>query len=193
MAVSGCDSSDRAQEYLPLLTLNESPVANLPVELRPYNWSDRSGSGSCVNASQVYNLTWAAMPDMALWWRTNNAGGETESSIRGKTQAAGLEYYSTNRADMSFLDWCTETRRSALIWHWPSHCVNFVGFGTDPYRPTDPTEYAWLLDNNRPTNYIPIERNKFARDWDGYGGVGLALASPPVPPPLFDATLRSAK
>ncbi|TWU15977.1 hypothetical protein Poly21_31810 [Allorhodopirellula heiligendammensis] len=193
VAVSGCDSSESIQEYLPLLEITESPVANLPTELRPYNWTDSGGSGSCVNASQVYNLTWVGMPELAQWWRDNTAGGETDTSIRRQTDAVGLDYYSTNRADMGFLDWCTATRRSALIWHWPRHCVNFVGFGTDPYRPTDPTEYAWLCDNNRPTHYIPVERNKFARDWDGYGGFGLALAAPPVPPPLFDATLRSTK
>jgi hypothetical protein len=189
----GCaDSLDHAQlRIAPLRAVTETPQANLPQALRPYNWVDAGGSGSCVNASTVYNSHWSALPELAKWWRANNAGGETDYSIRRKHDAAGVPYFYTLQADPTFLNWVSDTRRSALIWYYDSHCVNFVGFARDPQRPADPQTYAWLCDNNRPSRYIPIPRETFLRNWAHYGGFALALKSPPVPPPLFPASDRS--
>ena len=160
----------------------EIPVANLPESLRPYNWTDVGGSGSCVNASTVYMLRWRGMEAMADWWRANHAGGETDSTIRKHHDAAGIRYVFTRAADASFLDWCSRTRRGAIIWFYERHCISFVGFATVEGR-----EYAFLNDNNRPQRFIRIERGAFIRRWAGYGGFGLSQLNPPVPPPLYPA------
>lgn len=190
---AGCDMPAELQmpAVKPLQAITELPAANLPESLRPHNWTDRGGSGSCVNASTVYNLHQTNQPAKADHWRRTYAGGETDSSIRRKLDNEGLQYYFTRQADPELLRWATDTRRSALIWYYQSHCVNFVGFHRDPSRPTDDTVYAWLCDNNRPQRYIRIPYDEFTRKWAGYGGFGLSLAAPPVPPPLFDA-LRSS-
>lgn len=172
---------------LPPLANAEVPAANLPVSMRPFNWTDARGSGSCVNASTVFNLRWTNQPDLADWWRRNHAGGETSTTIRRHHDAKNLRYFYTLKADPALLDWCTATRRSALIWYYPSHCINFVGF----HRDESGREMAYLLDNNRPRQWIKVERSKFLREWAGYGGFALALAAPPVPPPLYDAIDRS--
>jgi len=179
-AIAGCDSR-------PTLTANtpptlESPGANLPVTLRPYNWTDSMGSGSCVNASTVYQLRWRNMETLAEWWRKNHAGGETDSSIRKSHDAVQLKYAFTRSADPAFLDWASRTRRGAIIWFYTRHCVTFVGFARD----TDGVTYAYLNDNNRPTRHIKIERGDFLRRWrDEYGGFSLSILNPPVPPPLW--------
>lgn len=186
---TGCSVPEANQpiRIVPPVAVSEIPGANLPVDLRPYNWTDRGGSGSCANASSVYNLQWAAKPDVAEYWRRTHAGGETASSLRAKHDAAKQPYYYTLKADPALLDWATRTRRSAVIWYYPSHAINFCGFGRDPDSPGDQRIYAFLCDNNRPTRFIKVERSAFLRAWAGYGGFGLALAAPPVPPPLYDA------
>ena len=163
----------------------EIPVANLPEELRPYNWTDSGGSGSCVNASTVYMLRWRGKEAMADWWRRNHAGGETDDSIRRHHDAAGLKYVFTRSADADFLDWCTRTRRGAIIWFFSRHCVTFCGF-----HEVNGKEYAFINDNNRPARYLRIERSEFLQRWAGYGGFGLSILDPPVPPPLFPAYRR---
>ena len=183
--LTGCTVPvDQVPRIVPAMAVNEIPGANLPVDLRPYNWTDRGGSGSCANASSVYNLQWAAKPDVAEYWRRTHAGGETDRSLRAKHDAAKQPYYYTLRADPALLDWATRTRRSAVIWYYPSHAINFCGFHREP---GDQRTYAYLLDNNRPQRFIKVERSEFLRAWAGYGGFALSLAAPPVPPPLYDA------
>lgn len=159
----------------------EVPVANIPTSLRPYNWIDARGSGSCVNASTCYLLIHRNLEPLAKWWRANHAGGETDSSIRRHLDAAGLPYAFTRSADSSFLDWCTRTRRGAIIWFYDRHCVAFCGF----HQGDDGKVYAFLNDNNRPTQFIRVERAEFLRRWRGYGGFGLTLLNSPIPPPLW--------
>lgn len=171
---------------LPPRTVDEVPAANLPRSLRPHNWTDARGSGSCVHASTVYSLFWCGKPSTAQWWRKSHAGGETANTIRRYHDAAGLKYFYTLNADPRLLDWATQTRRAAIIWYYPRHCVSFVGF----HAGTDGRAMAHLVDNNRPSEVIRIERSKFLREWAGYGGFALALADPPVPPPLYDAVQR---
>lgn len=187
LACCGCVTPQMADPVLlPPLAMSEIPAANLPVELRPFNWTDRGGSGSCVNASTVFNLHWTNQPELADWWRRNHAGGETSTTIRRYHDEKGLRYYFTLKADPALLDWCTQTRRSCLIWYYPSHCINFCGFVREGGR-----EVAYLLDNNRPKQFIKVERSRFLKEWAGYGGFALALADAPVPPPLYDAIDRS--
>lgn len=177
----GCTPTASPAVVIPPVGVSEIPAANLPVELRPHNWTDRGGSGSCVNASTVYNLRWTSNESLADWWRKNHAGGETTTTIRQHHDARNLRYYFTLSADPRILDWCTVTRRSALIWYYPRHCITFAGFHG---------QHAHLIDNNRPTQVIRVEREEFLRNWAGYGGFALALANPPVPPPLYDARQR---
>ncbi|TWU66434.1 hypothetical protein V7x_20000 [Crateriforma conspicua] len=187
LLMCGCKSADLSVATLPLRDLLEIPGANLPVSMRYRNWTDARGSGSCVIASAAYNHNWAGDPETARDWRRRYAGGQTETSIRAKHDAAQIPYYFTRSANAGFLDWVSRTRRSALIWFYPRHCVNFAGFSKDPMRPTDPNEYAWLCDNNRPMQFIRVPKERFLREWAGYGGFALARESPPLPPPLFDA------
>lgn len=160
----------------------EVPIANLPESLRPTNWVDAFGSGSCVNASTVYMLRWRNMEDLADWWRKNHAGGETGSSIRRHNEAVGLTYVYTDQTDASFLDWCSRTRRGAIIFFYERHCVTFCGWAQENGKIV-----AKLNDNNRPSKYISIERNEFLRRWRGYGGFALTQLAPPVPPVLYNA------
>lgn len=184
----GCVPAVPQLSIIPPRPVTEVPAANLPTSMRPYNWTDRAGSGSCVHASTCFNLYWSSQPEKADWWRRNHAGGETSTTIRKYHDSAGLKYFFTLRADPQLLDWCTSTRRSALIWYFQSHCINFVGF----HRSPDGQVYAHLIDNNRPTQVIKVERQTFLRNWAGYGGFALALADPPVPPPLYDAVERTS-
>jgi hypothetical protein len=158
---------------------------SLVAPLRPYNWTDAAGSGSCVHASTCYNLLHSGRAADAATWRRSHAGGETSTTIRQYHDAAGLRYVFTLNADPRLLDWATQTRRSALIWYYPAHCVNFVGFSTVEGRAV-----ANIVDNNRPTQLIRIDRATFLSNWASYGGFALALADPPIPPPLFDAIER---
>jgi len=183
---TGCVPVEQPIRLIPPKGLTEVPAANLPVSLRPHNWVDSRGSGSCVHASTVYNLQWAHRPEMADWWRRNHAGGETSTTIRRYLDRAGLKYYFTLNADPTLLDWATATRRSCVIWFFTAHAINFVGF----HRGPDGIVYAHLVDNNRPTEVIRIERQSFLKRWAGYGGFAVALADPPSPPPLYDAIVR---
>lgn len=187
VCLAGC-STPAEISTKPLQAIAELPAANLPAAMRLRNWTDARGSGSCVIASSCFNHNWGGNTKRAADWRNRYAGGQTETTIRRKHDAERIPYYFTRSADPEFLRWVTRTRRSALIWYYPRHCVNFVGFHTDPNRPTDPNVYAWLCDNNRPAQFIRVPVSEFVRKWAGYGGFGLALESPPVPPPLFDAT-----
>ena len=75
-----------------------------------------------------------------------------------------------------FLEWAAKTRRMAIIWYFPNHCVSFCGFGKQNGR-----EVAWLLDNNRTKKFIPIEKNQFIAEWRGYGGFALIPTMTPAP------------
>lgn len=187
IACCGC-TNPPSLSVVPPRGINEVPGANLPASMRPTNWTDSFGSGSCVNASTVYMLRWRGREAMADWWRANHAGGETGSSIRAAHDAAGLRYVYTDRADPSFLDWCSQTRRGCIIWFYDSHCVTFCGWSNKDGR-----QVAMINDNNRPSRYIEIERNEFIRRWAGYGGFGLSLLDPPVPAPLYNALTENRK
>ena len=70
IALSGCVAPAKPApepRILPPMAATEVPVANLPVSLRPFNWVDSRGSGSCVNASTVFNLHWSNQPQLADW------------------------------------------------------------------------------------------------------------------------------
>jgi hypothetical protein len=181
VASTGCDEIQRPKLITNPPPISDLPPADLPVSLRPYNWTDAGGSGSCVNASTVYQLRLRNMEQLADWWRKNHAGGETDSSIRRHHDAVGLKYAYTRSADPAFLDWCSRTRRGAIIWFYPRHCVVFAGFMQEP----DGRVVAMINDNNRPTRYIKIDRREFLSRWRDYGGFALSILDPPVPGPFW--------
>lgn len=147
----------------------EIPAANVPVALRYKNWPDRTGSGSCVIASSCAVFEWSNRPDLASKFRKTYAGGQTESSIKSKYRASNIPYVAPDQdheyGDPALLQWASDTRRAAIIWYFPNHCVTFCGFSKWQGR-----EVAWLLDNNRIERFIPIPKDQFITEWRKYGG-----------------------
>lgn len=182
----GCE----AERPRPLVIPNpppaaEIPVANLPLLLREWNWTDRGGSGSCVHASTVFHLRWQNQLERAKHWRDTYAGGETATSILSKWRNEGIYYNKTEEGDPEFLEWCTRNRRGSIIWFFPSHCVHFCGLAA-----VEGKQYAIICDNNRIEQYLRIPREEFIRKWREYGGfaaTALFSPSPPMPWPAYRA------
>lgn len=168
----------------------EVPVANVPKSLHQKNWPDSRGSGSCVIASSCSAFQWMNRPDLAELFRKKYAGGQTESSIKSKWRANGIPFVATEtdeeHGDPAILEWATKTRRAAIIWYFPNHCVTFVGFGQWQGR-----EVAWLLDNNRIHQFIPIEKDTFIRNWRKFGGFAAVPMERPVPPRPYPGYTQS--
>ncbi|QDV56495.1 hypothetical protein [Rosistilla oblonga] len=160
----------------------EIPVANLPVDLREWNWTNRLGIGSCAHASFVYHLRWQNQLELAERWRATHSGGESATSMQRAVRAEGLPFNATTTADPAFLDWASRTRRGAIIWFFKDHAVHFCGWAT-----VDGIEYAILCDNNRIERYLRVERSEFLRRWKQYDGFALSTTFSPVPPALFPA------
>lgn len=169
----GCDQSQ--WRFVPVPP--ESPIANVPTKLRQKNWVDRAGSGSCVIASSCSLLRWHNQDQIADYFRRAYAGGQTARSIKDIWNQHKIPFEQEEHGRPEFLDWCSNTRRPAIIWFFDSHCVTFCGFGMHQGR-----QVAWLLDNNRVERFIPIERNAFIRAWRGYGGFAMATTLEPCPP-----------
>lgn len=153
---------------------NLGVVMELPLELRQPNW----GGGSCVHASNVMILRWQGLYEMADWWRKTYSGGEYDTRLTQRLDAAGLRYaYAHN--DEKFLMWCIRTRRGAGIFYKPNHSICCVGM--------DDT-YVYLLDNNdinypeRQGHHERVPREEFFRKWRGYGGFAWTLVYSPLPP-----------
>lgn len=158
----------------------EVPAANLPLPLRQENWADRNGSGSCVIASTCSALQWAKQPQLAAKFRRSYAGGQTATSILDKWRDNRIRYVATEQREdygnPEFLEWASKTRRMAIVWFFPNHCVSFCGFGKK-----DGQEVAWLLDNNRTKHFIPVEKNQFISGWRGFGGFAAIPTFTPAP------------
>ncbi len=102
-----------------------------------------------MHASMVNHMRWLNQFALAdAWWKTYH-DGEYASRLMQRLDAANIPYVFTERADPRFLDWCTETRRGAILWWKPSHCCTFCGWTTQ----ADGKTYAVILDNNRPGNW----------------------------------------
>ncbi len=160
----------------------ETPGANLPRSLRQENWLSR-GEGSCVHASTISMLNWCSNYQLAQQWRYKYGGGEYESSILAKYDANGLRHQYTRTGSPEFLEWVSSQRRAAIIWYFPNHCVTFAGFGRDSAG----GEVAYLLDNNRPNQFLRIPKDKFLQSWLGYGGFAATVLLEPPPPLPFPA------
>lgn len=156
----------------------EQPPAKIPKELRQQNWPNAQGSGSCVIASTCSAVNWAGQYELSKWLRSNYAGGQTARSIQQKLTDAKVPFIATENTDIGVLEYATRTRRPAIVWFFPSHCVTFCGFGID----YSGRKVAWLLDNNRTSDFIPIPLDQFLRDWHDYGGFALVPMFSPAPP-----------
>ena len=161
----------------------EIPAANVPLALRQKNWPDARGSGSCVIASTCSALQWHNKPELAERFRKSYAGGQTETSIKQKWAANGIKFVAPERdhdyGDPELLEWASRTRRAAIIWYFPNHCVTFCCFSNWQGR-----EVAWLLDNNRKERFIPIPKQQFLTEWRGFGGfcaIPLFNPAPSIP------------
>lgn len=172
----GCEPAPVRVRALPAAP-PESPVCALPAVLHQRNEVGPLGQGSCVHASLVNHLRWLNQFILAeRWWKTYH-DGEYASRLMQRLDAAGVDYVYTEKADPRFLDWCTATRRGAILWWKPSHCCTFEGWTKQP----DGKTYAVILDNNRPGVWELTEREQFVRLWAGYGGFALSAVSPPPP------------
>lgn len=175
--VTGCESKQWRELPCPMV---EVPAANVPASLRYRNWPDRNGSGSCVIASSCSLFEWANRPDLARKFRQSYAGGQTESSIKAKYRDNQIQYVAPSRdqdyGDPALLEWASATRRAAIIWYFPNHCVTFCGFSQWQGK-----EVAWLLDNNRTERFIPIPKNQFISEWRKYGGFAAVPLLTPAP------------
>lgn len=159
----------------------EVPAMNLPEDLRQENW----GTGSCVHASTISVLRWQGAFRLADWWRKAYEGGETASGIQDKLTRAKVKFYATENGNPQVLEYASKSRRGAILWYFPNHCVTFVGFAEKNGKP-----HALLLDNNRTKNWIWIEKQAFLKAWVGYGGFALCPLGDPPPPPLYPAIVE---
>jgi len=149
------------------------PPMDLPMEWRTKNYL----GGSCVHASMVSCLRWQGHDELADWWRQTYSGGEHSSGLISKADRAGLKFAYTKDGDPNFLDWCSRTRRGAVIFYKPSHSINFNGWVL-----RDGREHAALLDNNNVSRYEYVPRDTFISRWRGYGGFGFTVVYDPPPP-----------
>jgi hypothetical protein len=157
----------------------ESPPANLPSDLHQRNWTskkrDSFGQGSCVHASFTSHVRWLNRHDIGERWRATYHGGEFDSRLRDRLDAANIDYVFTLKADPRFLDWCHETRRGCILWWKPSHCCTFMG-----WVDRNGQQYAAILDNNYPGRFELTPREQFVRLWAGYGGFALSALYEPA-------------
>lgn len=167
----------------------ETPVCNLPVQLRQQNWTGRLNQGSCVYASLVNHTRWLNLPTLADQIRQTRGDGEYAQRLMqyldtvqwrdadGRSRN-GVEYRFTEKADPRFLDWCSSERLGCILWWKPSHCCTFVGW----VRDQNGNQFAAILDNNYIQRIEYTPREQFIRLWAGYGGFALAVLDDPAIP-----------
>lgn len=168
-------------------------VLDLPPEMRTKNYA----GGSCVHASTINLLKWMQLDELAEWWRRSYSGGETDTRLVARMEAAGLRYawihgggdLNGNGVDdgEEFLMWCVRTRRGCGIFYKPNHAINLVGLDD---------RYAYLLDNNatdypeQTGRYERVPRGEFLRRWAGYGAFAWTLVYDPTPPAPYVESQR---
>lgn len=185
LAFCGCEP---AKKVYPLpIPAAETPVANLPLEMRKSNWLGPLRQGSCVYASLVNHVRWLNMPQFAEQIIATRGDGEYAQrlmnwldTVRWRdefgVEHTGVEYRYTEKADPRFLDWCSQERLGAILWWKPSHCCTFVGW----VRDQNGNQHAAILDNNYIEKFEYVPREQFVRLWAGYGGFALAVMNDPA-------------
>jgi len=147
------------------------PPADFPAEIRTKNYGR---GGSCMHASMITLLRWHGLDDWADWWRSRYAHGESGRGLIHKAEAAGLRIAYEANGDTAFLEWCSRTRRGAVMPYMSKHALNFVRFEGDR---------AVLLNNNHVGEYLYVPREKFVKEWQRRGGFALTLVYPTATPP----------
>jgi len=157
----------------------ERPTVNLETVFRVQNWRGPQGEGSCVHATMIMLFRWQGQFEMADYWQANHADGEWATNLAKKMDRAGVRYaYTTNKDDISFLEWACKTRRGCgVAVRNRAHMIMLVGLDD---------EYACILDNNFPGSFKWIPREEFLKDWlsSGSWAVTPVMASPPPPLPF---------
>ncbi|MHC2067616.1 hypothetical protein ACYFX5_09105 [Bremerella sp. T1] len=187
--LAACLASGEAAVHLAVTYFRPKPVdlsrppADVPFPLRVRNY----WGGSCYHASTQVALRWADQGAIADNWRNNYGGGASTSKIASILDKFGIPYKCTKlvgrgpyeSADISILNYAHDNRLVAAIHYFPNHAISFLG-----WVQTDGREYACLLDNNRPKDFIFVPKQDFLKRWRSYGGgaiVPLVKAPPPSP------------
>lgn len=179
LTFSGCDIAIDTGDRCPDGTCPNDgcPVyatgwSDVPIEIRDTNYA----GGSCMYASLCTALRWVGLYDVADQIRSHYQGGQSVDGLTTICDHHGLRFAATVDGDEELLEWCSRTRRAAAIHYYPMHAVTFVG-----YRgASDGQQYAVLIDNNDTGQEIPVPKDQFIREWNGYGGRALVpLYSPP--------------
>jgi len=150
-----------------LLIINQS--IDIDQSMRQSNYR----SGSCVHASMATALRWQHLDQTADRWIKSYHGAENTTGLINKCKAANLNVAYTTDGDAYFLEWCSRTRRAAVIWYYPKHCVNFVGYVNG---------YAAIINNNNTRKITYIKKEVFVKNWRYYGGFALTPVYAPTPP-----------
>lgn len=129
--------------------------------------------GSCVHASMATVLKWQHLDDLASNWLKKYSGGESSAGLIRKANQNSISVAYTLQADPSFLQWCSDTKRGAVIFYYDNHCVTFSGYDND---------VALLIDNNSINKIDRLEKSTFLINWKKYGGFALTPLYAPTPP-----------
>lgn len=172
------------------------PIADLPEEMRIKNWIgtdvDGQRGGSCVHASTIHCFRAAGRYDLEQKWYANRTRGyegpEADFRILQKLDEQGIPFLATDGRcepkDIEVLEIANATGRWAVIFYYPQHSINFVGFDD-----VNGVPHAILLDNNFPERYIAVPRDVFEKSWYGYGAFAVVPWIEPVVPRTYPRTI----
>lgn len=144
-------------------------LSEIPEEIRQKNY----GGGSCLYAGLITPLEHMGEKELANRIRKYK-GGQHVDGLSRICEAEGIRFVATSDGDENLLEWCSRTRRMATIHYFPVHAVTFCGYENGE---------AVLIDNNKVRADIRIPKDRFIRDWHGYGGCALIPIYSPAPPP----------
>lgn len=131
--------------------------------------------GSCVHASMITILNWQHKYKEAKHWRRFYSGAEGKGALIYKANKLNLDIAYTLNGSRKFLEWCSRTRRGAVIFYFDNHCVTFCG-----YKKINNKMVAILIDNNNVSHNIMIPKSEFLANWNSE--FALTLVHSPTPP-----------
>ncbi|MEW4566109.1 hypothetical protein AB1K70_26565 [Bremerella sp. JC770] len=165
------------------------PPADVPFPLRVKNYV-RHREGSCFHVSTQVALRWADQGAIADNWRQSFGGGASTSDIARILDRYKIPYkrthivgYGPNEdGNVEILDYAHNHRLAAAIHYFRGHAINFLG-----WVEKDGQAMACLLDNNRPQEFIFVEKNQFLWNWrNRYHGGAIVPLVQPLPPLPYD-------
>lgn len=187
----GCETPEQYEcDQRVTAPCTERPTVNIPPALRQPNWAirwewvkDDKGrrvlvpDGSCTHAAMVDLFYWQGKPELAAWWRRNNAGGEWSSgtSLAAKLNRAGVRFaYTAGKKDIKFLEWACNTRRGCgVAIEGGAHMVVLVHLDS---------KWAALLDSNDIRGFIWVPREQFIEEWINSESWAVTPVYSPAPP-----------